>query len=73
MYPTRRYGAAVRVNLIAMRPLLSPTRPSSLRQDLERRILAGERISGPNIIRARGTLKPGRPRRPADQPARMAA
>ena len=74
MYPTRRYGAAVRVNLIAMRPLLSPTRPSSLRQDLEMRILAGERISGPNIIRARGPLKMGRSRRRADRPAmRMAA
>ena len=54
--------------------LSSPTLPSSLRQDLERRILAGERISGPNIIRARGPLKMGRPRRRADRPAmRMAA
>ena len=37
-------------------------------------VLAGERISGPNIIRARGPLKMGRPRRRADRPAmRMAA
>jgi hypothetical protein len=53
--------------------LSSPTLPSSLRQDLERRIHAGERISGPDILRARGTLKPGRTRQPANLPARMAA
>jgi hypothetical protein len=51
--------------------LIQLSRPSSLRQDLQRRILAGERISGPDIIRARGTLKA--PKR-TDQPAlRMAA
>jgi hypothetical protein len=66
MYPTRRYGAAVRANLIAMRPLSSPTLPSSLRQDLEMRILVGESISVPRSA-ARGVrsgvavLRGGRP------------
>jgi hypothetical protein len=74
MYPTRRYGAAARVNLIAMRPLSSPTLPSSLRQDLEMRILAGERISAPQIRRARGPLRSGSPkRRPANQTAMRVA
>jgi hypothetical protein len=49
--------------------LSSPTLPSSLRQDLERRILAGERISGPDIIRARN----GRPRRAQHHQTSMAA
>jgi len=72
MYPTRRYGAAVRANLIAMRPLSSI--PSSLHQDLEMRILVGESISAPQIRRARGPLRSGSPkRRPANQTAMRVA
>jgi hypothetical protein len=48
--------------------------PAPVRQDLEARILAGESIGGPDIVRARGQLKTGRPRRRLDQRAtRMAA
>jgi hypothetical protein len=54
--------------------LSSPTMPAPVRQRLEARILAGEKIVASDIVRARGTLKTGRPRRPADQSAaRMAA
>jgi hypothetical protein len=54
--------------------LSSPTMPAPLRQALEARILVGESIGGPDILRARGPLKMGRPRRRADRPAmRMAA
>ena len=54
--------------------LSSPTMPPAVRRDLEARILAGEAIGGPDIVRARGKLKTGRPRRPSDRPAiRIAA
>jgi hypothetical protein len=54
--------------------LSSPTLPLSVPQDLEARILAGESVGGPDIVRARGAHKMGRPKRPADQPAlRVAA
>jgi hypothetical protein len=48
--------------------------PPSVRQDLEARIMAAESIGHPDIVRARGALKTGRPKLPADQPAlRVAA
>jgi hypothetical protein len=54
--------------------LSSPTIPALVRQDLEARILVGESIGGPDILRARGPLNMGRPRRRADLPAiRVAA
>ena len=55
--------------------LASPTMPAPVRQRLEARILAGEKIVASDIVRARGTLKNGRPpRRSASQPApQMAA
>jgi hypothetical protein len=63
-----------RLSWKALRDLASPSLPVSARQDLERRILAGESIGGPDIVRARGPLKTGRPRRRADRSAmRMAA
>ena len=63
-----------RLSWAALVRLSSPSMPASVRQDLEDKIAAGYRISCRNIERARGTLKPGRPRRPADPPAmRIAA
>jgi hypothetical protein len=54
--------------------LSSPTMSMSVRQDLEARIVAGESVGGPEIVRVRGKLKTRRRRRPKDQPAlRMAA
>jgi hypothetical protein len=42
-----------RLSWKAVRDLASPTMPAPVRQDLEARILAGERIGGPQIRRAR--------------------
>jgi hypothetical protein len=55
-----------RLSWHALTLLSSPTMPASVRQDLEARILAGESIGAPHIVRARGTA--GRPKR-ADRPA----
>jgi hypothetical protein len=54
--------------------LSSPSMSATARQAIEARVIAGEKIVASDIVRARGTLKNGRPpRRSADQPARMAA
>jgi hypothetical protein len=54
--------------------LSSPALPSTLRQGLERRILAGERIGAPQIRRARGKQQTGRPKQRSDHPiTQMAA
>src|SRR5664280_645725 len=54
--------------------LASPKISESVRQAFEAKLLAGETVSAPEIRRARGPLKPGSPRRSAEQPAaRMAA
>ncbi len=72
MRVARAYGGRPeiyrRLSWKALRDLSSPTMPALVRQDLEARILAGQRIGAPQIRRARGQLKPGRPKR-ADQPA----
>lgn len=53
--------------------LASPKIAPSMRQALEARILAGETITAPHIRKTRGRFKGGSPKRPADQPPRMAA
>jgi hypothetical protein len=54
--------------------LSSPQMSQSVRQAFESKILAGQSISAPEIRQARGPLKGGSPKRPADQPAlRMSA
>ena len=53
--------------------LASPKISESVRQAFEAKLLAGETVSAPEIRRARGPLKPGSPRRSAEQPASMAA
>jgi len=53
--------------------LSSPTIPAPVRQDLEARILVGESIGGLDILRSRGALNMGPPRRRADRPIRVAA
>ena len=54
--------------------LASPKMAPSMRQALEARILAGETITAPHIRKTRGRFKGGSPkRRPANQPASMAA
>ena len=53
--------------------LASPKISESVRQAFEAKLLAGETVSAPEIRRARGPLKPGSPRRPAEQRASMAA
>ena len=58
-----------RLSWKAVRDLASPTMPASVRQDIEARILAGERIGGPKIRRARLAHA----QRRTEQPARMAA
>ena len=78
MKVARAYGAKPgiyqRMSWEALLKLSSPTMPAPVRLRLEARILAGEKIVASDIVRARGTLKTGRPRRPAEQPApRMAA
>ena len=69
----RAYGTRpeifTRLSWNALVLLSSPTMPAPVRQDLEARILAGQSIGAPDIVRARGTLKPGRPRRPSDRTA----
>jgi hypothetical protein len=63
-----------RVGWRSLVALSSPSLAPAKRKQFEARILAGESVSGSDIARARGPLKTGRPRRPADQPApRMAA
>jgi hypothetical protein len=62
-----------RLSWNALALLSSRTMPPTVRQDLEARILAGESIGGPAIVRARGPFKTGRPRRPADQPPLLMA
>jgi hypothetical protein len=62
--------AATGVPLVA---LVSPTMPPTVRRDLEANILAGQRVNGPVIARARGgpVTRMGRPKRsPIDRPAR---
>jgi hypothetical protein len=78
MKVARAYGTRpeifTRLSWNALVMLASPSMPAAVRQDLEARILAGEPIGAPQIRRARGKLRSGRPRRPSDQPAlRMAA
>jgi hypothetical protein len=68
----RRPEVFRRLSWRALLLLASPSMPAAVRGGLEARILAGEAVGGPEIVRARGTLKSGRPRRQA--PAmRMAA
>jgi hypothetical protein len=70
----RQVRASARQDVRCRLLLSSPTMPPRVRQDLEARILAGEFVGGPDIVRARGPLKNGRPRRPGQPPAmRMAA
>jgi hypothetical protein len=76
MRVARAFGARPeifrRLSWISLVTLSSPSIPPAVRRGLEARILAGESIGGPDIVRARGLLKSGRPKR-ADQPVRMAA
>jgi hypothetical protein len=55
--------------------LSSPQMSPAVRQAFEARVIAGQKLTAPEIRRARGPLRGGSPkRRPADQPAqRMAA
>jgi hypothetical protein len=53
--------------------LCSPSLSEDQRQDFERRIIAGQKVQAKQIKLARGRLRNGRPKRGADQPARMAA
>jgi hypothetical protein len=63
-----------RLSWEALLQLSSPAIPASARAELERRIMAGERIGAPQIRQARRKQQTGRPRRPVNQPAqRMAA
>jgi hypothetical protein len=78
MKVARAYGAKPeiyqRLSWEGLIQLASPTMPAPVRQRLEARILAGEKIVASDIVRARETLKNGRPpRRPAEQRASMAA
>jgi hypothetical protein len=68
----RRWEITSRLSWAALVEL-SLSIPQLLRRELEANIIAGKRIGAPEIRRARGRLKSGRPKR-ADQPAlRMAA
>jgi hypothetical protein len=59
---------------LALVELSSPKMSPTVRQVFEAKVIAGEHVSAPQIRRARGRLKSGSPRRrPAHQPARMAA
>ena len=78
MKVARAYGAKPeiyrRLSWEGLLQLASPTMPAPVRQRLEARILAGEKVVASDIVRARGTLKNGRPpTRPAEQRASMAA
>jgi hypothetical protein len=65
------YRAASWITLIE---LASPKMSASVRQALEKKILAGQSVTAREIRRARGPLKGGSPkRRPADQPLRRMA
>ena len=68
----RRWEITSRLSWAALVEL-SLSIPQSLRRELEASIIAGKRIGAPEIRRARGRLKSGRPKQ-TDQPAlRMAA
>jgi hypothetical protein len=69
MKVARAYGdrpeVFTRVSWNALLLLSSPTMPPAVREGLEARILAGEPISGPDIVHAREGrfTKTGRPKR----------
>jgi hypothetical protein len=73
----RAYGERLdiyrRLSWNALVLLSSPTIPAPVRQDLEARILVGESVGGPDILRAHGPLNMGRPRQRADRPAMRVA
>ncbi len=72
MKVARAYGTRpeifTRLSWNALVLLSSPTMPAPVRQDLEARILAGQSIGAPDIVRARGKLNPGRPPNKKDRP-----
>ena len=58
----------------ALVPLASPALPAAAREAIERQILAGAKIGGPDVRAAREAHNAGKRRRQADQRAqRMAA
>ena len=57
----------------ALVELSSPSLSTSARQRFEAAIRAGKDIKGPQIARARGRLRNGRPKRVAAHPERIAA
>lgn len=77
MKVARAYGTRPeiyrRLSWIALFELSSPKMSPAVRQTIEAQILAGQSVTAPQIRRARGRLRPGSPKRPTDQPARMAA
>jgi hypothetical protein len=58
---------------LALVLLSLPTIPAPVQQDLEARILVGESVGGPDILRAHGPQNMGRPRRRADRPVMRVA
>jgi hypothetical protein len=59
-----------RLSWKALRDLSSPSLPPAARQDLEGRVISGERIGGPAICAARGALKTSWPPQPAKSGSR---
>lgn len=75
MQVARAYGTRPeifrRVSWVLLRTLASPSLPAAARLRIESRIIAGERVGAPEIRKARGALKTGRP--DVKQARRMAA
>jgi hypothetical protein len=69
----RRWEIISRLSWAALIELSSPSIAQSVRRELEAKIIAGKRIGAPEIRRARGTLRNGRPRRADRLAMRMAA